>query len=50
MCLHRTITLVPLALGLALPGVVFAQAWEKYYGERDQFIVNFPGEPQIEEI
>jgi len=50
MCLHRIITLVPLALVLALPDVSFAQAWEKYYGERDQFIVNFPGEPRIEEI
>ena len=50
MCLNRTIKLIPLALCLALPGAAYAQAWAKYYGERDQFIVNFPGEPEITEI
>jgi len=42
--------LLPLAFGLVLPGAAYAQAWTKYYGEQDQFIVNFPGDPEVVEI
>ena len=39
----------PLALGLMLPGAAYAQGWIKYVSEQDQFIVNFPGEPEVVE-
>lgn len=46
----KLINLIPLAVCLAVPGAALAQGWIKYHGERDQFIVNFPGEPEITEI
>jgi hypothetical protein len=36
-----------LTLAVIVPGVSFAQGWMKYVSEKDQFIVNFPGEPEI---
>jgi hypothetical protein len=41
--------LIPLTLGLAASGFVYAQGWIKYVNEADQFIVNFPSEPKIVE-
>ena len=49
MRLTRITTLMPLALGLVLPGA-YAQGWIKYVNEQDQFVVNFPGEPEIVEV
>jgi len=42
--------LMSLALGLVLPGVAYAQGWIKYVNEEDQFIVNFPSEPELLEV
>lgn len=39
-----------LALVLVFPGFAFAQTWEKFVSVDDQFIVNFPGEPDISEV
>ena len=50
MRLIRLIQLLPLALGLVLPGVAYTQGWIKYVNEEDQFIVNFPGEPELLEV
>ena len=47
---NKLIKLISLAVALALPGALYAQGWVKYHGERDRFIVNFPGEPEIAEI
>ena len=46
----RTLKLLPLLLVVVLAGASHAQTWSKYYSERDQFIVNFPGEPEIVEM
>jgi len=50
MCLTKIRKLMPLALGLVLPGAAYAQGWIKFYSEEDQFIVNFPGEPELAEV
>jgi hypothetical protein len=50
MRLIKLITLMPLALGLVLPGAAYAQGWNKYVNEEDKFIVNFPGEPELLEV
>ena len=50
MRLRRIMKLVPLALGLGLPGAAYAQGWIKYINEEDQFVVNFPGEPALAEV
>ena len=50
MRLIKLIRLAPLALGLALPGAACAQGWIKYVNEEDQFIVNFPREPELLEV
>lgn len=42
--------LLPLSLGLLIAGTSHAQDWRKYYSQQDQFIVNFPGEPEVAEI
>ena len=43
----RLLAAVPL---LAAAAAASAQGWSKYYSERDQFIVNFPGEPDVREV
>ncbi len=50
MRLIKLIMLMPLALGLVLPGAVYAQGWIKYVNEEDQFIVNLPREPELLEV
>ena len=40
---------LPLPLGMMLTVAVHAQTWSKFASERDQFIVNFPGEPEVVE-
>ncbi len=50
MRLTKIVTLVPLALGLVLPGAAYAQGWIKYTNADDQFVVNFPGEPELLEV
>ena len=50
MHLIRIRKLMPLALGLVLPGAASAQGWIKYVNLEDQFVVNFPGEPEVREI
>ena len=50
MRLSRTKALVPLALGLVFHGTACAQGWIKFIDEGDQFVVNFPGEPEIVEL
>ena len=50
MRLTKIVKLLPLVLVLALPEAAYAQGWIKYYSEQDQFIVNFPGEPQIDAV
>ena len=42
--------LMPLALGLVLPGAAYTQGWIKYTNAEDQFVVNFPGEPELLEV
>ncbi len=39
-----------LALVLMLPGFSYAQGWIKFVSEDDQFIVNFPREPDVAEV
>ena len=39
-----------LSLVLIFPGFSFAQGWIKYVNEQDQFIVNFPEEPELLEV
>ena len=41
--------LLPL-LFLVHAGATYAQAWGKYFSKQDQFIVNFPGEPEVVEM
>ena len=48
--LIKLIKLMPLALGLVLPEAAYAQGWIKYVNEEDQFIVNFPREPELLEV
>jgi len=50
MRLIKIVTLMPLALGLVLPGAAYAQGWIKYTNTEDQFVVNFPGEPELLEV
>ena len=50
MRLIKLLQLLPLALVLVLPGVTYAQGWIKYVNEEDQFIVNFPGEPELLQV
>ena len=50
MRLIRIRKLIPLALGLVFPVAIYAQGWIKYVNEGDQFIVNFPAEPQLLEV
>ncbi len=50
MRLIKLIKLMPLALGLVLPEAAYAQGWIKYVNEEDQFIVNFPREPELLEV
>jgi hypothetical protein len=44
------IELISLALSLTFSAAVLGQDWSKYYSERDQFIVNFPGDPDVAEV
>lgn len=48
MHLNKLSMLLPLVL--IFPGLSVAQDWTKYVNERDQFIVNFPGEPGIRDV
>ena len=50
MRLIRIRKLIPLALGHVFPVAIYAQGWIKYVNEGDQFIVNFPAEPQLLEV
>jgi hypothetical protein len=49
MHLLKIIILLPLTLSLFFSGTIYAQGWIKYVNEKDQFVVNFPGEPKIVE-
>jgi len=46
----RLIALVPAALILCMPGPAVAQEWIEYYSRADSFLVNFPGQPKVQEI
>jgi len=42
--------LLPIALSFGLVGAAHGQAWIKYVSDKDGFLVNFPGEPQVEQV
>ncbi len=42
--------LMLLSLILIFPGFSLAQGWIKFFSEEDQFIVNFPREPELLEV
>lgn len=50
MRLIKISKLMPLVLGLVFPVATYAQGWIKYVNEGDQFIVNFPAEPELLEV
>tara|TARA_B100000029_G_scaffold511215_1_gene604647 strand:+ start:9747 stop:10601 length:855 start_codon:yes stop_codon:yes gene_type:complete len=39
--------LLSLIIGLVVSGAAYAQGWFKYVSEQDQFIVNFPSDPEV---
>ncbi len=49
MPLLKIIILLPLTLSLLLSGVAYSQGWIKYVNQEDQFVVNFPGDPEVVE-
>jgi hypothetical protein len=50
MRLTTILKLLSLSVGLMLAGAAHAQGWTKFYSEQDQFIVNFPGAPDVREV
>ena len=46
----RALTLFVISLALFPWGTSLAQSWIKYVNETDQFIINFPHEPEVREI
>ena len=46
----RALTLFVISLALFPWGISLAQSWIKYVNETDQFIINFPHEPEVREI
>jgi hypothetical protein len=46
----RVIGILFAAVAIALPAQAAAQGWIEYTNRDDRFSINFPGEPQIEEI
>ena len=46
----RALTLFVISPALFLSGISLAQSWIKYVNETDQFIINFPHEPEVREI
>ena len=50
MRLTTILKLLSLSVGLMLAGAAHAQGWTKFYSEQDQFIVNFPGAPEVREV
>lgn len=46
----RLIALVPAALILCMSGPSFAQEWIEYSSRADFFLVNFPGQPKVQDI
>jgi hypothetical protein len=46
----RLISLIPTVFVLCLAGPAFAQEWIEYTSRDDGFLVNFPGQPNVEQI
>src|SRR5688500_5402917 len=46
----RRIPLIAAAYGLFISGPAFAQEWIEYASQQDFFTVNFPNQPQVQEI
>ena len=47
MPLLKIIILLPFTLSLLLSGAAYSQGWIKYVNQEDQFVVNFPGDPEV---
>ena len=47
MPLLKIIILLPFTLSLLLSGAAYSQGWIKYENLEDQFVVNFPGDPEV---
>ncbi len=46
----RLIRLAPAALILCCAAPSFGQEWIEYYSREDFFLVNFPGQPKVQDI
>lgn len=46
----RLSPLIPAALLLLVSGPAFAQEWGTYVSRQDMFSVNFPGQPQVQDV
>lgn len=49
MPLLKIIILLPFTFSLLLSGAAYSQGWIKYVNQEDQFVVNFPGDPEVVE-